>query len=120
MGEGGSLQLWKQYLGPFVQIVALDLVDKTELEEDQIAVRTGDQSDIGFLQSVIDEFGAPDVVLDDGSHRADHVATTFRYMYDRASPVGVYMVEDLHTAYWRASTEEGYKNPPRLSRLPRV
>jgi hypothetical protein len=100
VGEGGSLQLWKQYLGPFVQIVALDIVDKRELEEDQISVRTGDQSDTAFLQSVVDEFGAPDVVLDDGSHVMADIATTFRYMYPRTSPVGVYMVEDLHTAYW--------------------
>jgi hypothetical protein len=25
---------------------------------------------------------------------------TFRYLYPRTAPDGVYMVEDLHTAYW--------------------
>jgi hypothetical protein len=100
IGEGGSLQLWKGYLGPFARIVGLDIRDRRALEDDQISIRTGDQSDTTFLQSVIDEFGPPDVVLDDGSHVMEHVAETFRYLYPRMSPAGVYMVEDLHTAYW--------------------
>ena len=100
VGAGGSLQLWKSYLGPFAQIVGLDLIDKSDLEEEQISIRTGHQSDPEFLQSVIDEFGTPDVVLDDGSHIMDDVGRTFAFLYPRISPVGAYMIEDLHTAYW--------------------
>jgi len=37
-------------------------------EEPGIFVRIGDQSDTRFLDSVIHEFGLPDVILDDGSH----------------------------------------------------
>ncbi len=100
VGEGGSLQLWLQYLGPYAQIVGLDVVDKRNLEEHQIAIRTGNQSDPAFLEAVIDEFGTPDVVLDDGSHQMSDLEATFRYLYPRISCVGVYMVEDLHTSYW--------------------
>jgi cephalosporin hydroxylase len=100
VGEGGSLQLWKRYLGPFVQVVGLDILDKHGLEEDQIAVRTGDQSDPLFLTAVLDEFGTPDAVIDDGSHMMDHVTSTFQFLYPRISSVGVYIVEDMHTAYW--------------------
>jgi 23S rRNA U2552 (ribose-2'-O)-methylase RlmE/FtsJ len=55
----GSLQLWKRYLGPFAQIVGID-IDPTckVVEEDQIAVRIGDQSDLNFLQKIINEFGS--------------------------------------------------------------
>lgn len=60
----------------------------------------GDQSDPKFLASVVDEFGTPDIVLDDGSHIMQHVLASFSFLYDRTSPTGVYMVEDLHTAYW--------------------
>jgi hypothetical protein len=100
VGGGGSLQLWKRYLGPFATIVGIDIVDKTTMEEAQICIRTGNQSDLAFLQSVIDEFGPPDVVIDDGSHRMDDVTATFGFLYPRISGVGVYLVEDLHTAYW--------------------
>ncbi|HVA09894.1 MAG TPA: class I SAM-dependent methyltransferase [Acidimicrobiales bacterium] len=100
VAQGGSLQLWKRYFGPYAQIVGLDVEDRTALAEDQIAIRVGDQSDTGVLQGLLDEFGPPDVVLDDGSHVMRHVAATFAYLYPRMRPDGVYMVEDLHTAYW--------------------
>ena len=99
--KGGSLQLWKRYLGPFARIVGIDINPKCKsLEEDQISIRIGDQSDPKFLQQVIDEFGVPDVVLDDGSHMMSHISASFKFLYPRMSKNGVYMVEDLHTAYW--------------------
>jgi hypothetical protein len=101
VGEGGSLQMWKAYLGPQAQIVGLDIVpEKREFEEQQIAIRIGSQADENFLASIIEEFGVPDVIIDDGSHQVDDVRATFRYLYPRMSPVGTYMVEDAYTAYW--------------------
>jgi hypothetical protein len=100
VAEGGSLQMWKRFLGPYAQIVGLDIARKRVFEEEQIAVRIGDQSDPRFLQSVLDEFGAPDIVLDDGGHVMSQVTASFDYLYSRMSPTGVYVVEDVHTAYW--------------------
>lgn len=100
-GRGGSAQMWKRWLGPHARIVGIDVNPEcAEFAEDQIAVRIGSQADTGFLQSVLDEFGTPDIVLDDGSHQMAHVVETFRYLYPRTARDGVYMVEDLHTAYW--------------------
>jgi SAM-dependent methyltransferase len=100
-GRGGSAQMWKRYFGPHVRIVGLDINPEcTQFEEDQIAVRIGSQSDTAFLQQVLDEFGTPDIVLDDGSHRMNDVVETFQFLYDKTAKDGVYMVEDLHTAYW--------------------
>jgi SAM-dependent methyltransferase len=100
-GEGGSSQMWKKYFGPHAQIIGIDIAPRcAAFEEDQIAIRIGDQSDTMFLTSVIDEFGSPDIVLDDGSHVMEHIAASFSFLYPRTAPDGVYMVEDLHTAYW--------------------
>jgi len=100
-GQGGSLQLWKRYFGPFAQIVGIDINESCKaFEEDQIAVRIGDQKDHKFLSKVIGEFGTPDVVLDDGSHMMADVTESFRYLYSRTARSGVYMIEDMHTAYW--------------------
>lgn len=102
-GQGGSLQMWKEYFGPYAEIVGLDIRPEcAAFEESQIHVRIGDQSDPAFLQAIIDEFGVPDVVLDDGSHVMSHVVSSFHFLYPRISPTGVYMVEDLHTSYWNA------------------
>ena len=98
--DGGSLQMWKKFLGPHAQIVGIDIEDKSALEESQISIRTGDQADEAFLQSVLDEFGAFDAVIDDGSHKMHDLSTTFRYLYPRMAEAGVYIVEDLHTCYW--------------------
>lgn len=99
-GRGGSLQMWKRYLGPYARIVGLDINPACRgYEEDQIAVRIGSQADAGFLRAVLDEFGTPDVVLDDGSHVMSDIRTSFAVLYPRLAADGLYMVEDLHTAY---------------------
>ena len=66
----------------------------------QIEIRIGPQQDTRFLQTVIDEFGQPDVVLDDGSHMMSHVVKTFEFLYPRVAKNGIYMVTNLHTSYW--------------------
>ncbi len=100
-GQGGSLQMWKRYLGPHARIVGLDIDPLcAEFAEDQIEIRIGDQADPHFLAGVVDEFGAPDIVLDDGSHVMSHINASFDALYPHVERNGVYLVEDLHTAYW--------------------
>jgi hypothetical protein len=101
VSKGGSLGMWQRYFGPLARIVGIDIDPGCKTHEAPgIFVRTGDQSDEGFLHQVIDEFGVPDVVLDDGGHRMDHIAKSFLYIYPQMAKNGVYLVEDLHTAYW--------------------
>ncbi len=101
VGTGGSLQMWQRFFGPMAKIVGIDIRPECgQHEEPGIFVRIGDQSDQGFLQSVIDEFGVPDIVLDDGSHRMDDVTSTFQFFYPLMHKNAIYMVEDMHTCYW--------------------
>jgi hypothetical protein len=101
VGEGGSLQLWRGYFGPFATIVGLDVYPRCkQLEDDQIRIRIGSQTDLDFLAKVVEEFGPPDIVIDDGSHLQAHVNTTFDFLYPKVAKNGVYLVEDLHAAYW--------------------
>lgn len=99
--KGGSAQMWKRYFGPAARVVTCDINPECKQHEDDLVqVRIGDQSDPRFLQRLIDEFGAPDIVLDDGSHVMPDIQASFEYLYPRMARDGVYMVEDLHTAYW--------------------
>jgi SAM-dependent methyltransferase len=110
-GRGGSLQMWKRYFGPHARIVGIDILPECkEFEEDQIEIRIGAQQDLQFLENVIAEFGAPDIVLDDGSHVMSQVIASFQFLYPRVAKNGVYMVEDLHTAYWE-EYEGGLRKP---------
>jgi hypothetical protein len=99
--SGGSLQMWQRYFGPLAKIVGIDIDPQCSAHQSPgIFVRIGDQSDPKFLQELIDEFGVPDVILDDGSHMMAHQRATFDFFYPRMHKNAVYMVEDLHTAYW--------------------
>jgi hypothetical protein len=98
---GGSLQLWKRYFGPNATIVGIDIDPAcASMEERQISVRIGDQSDQAFLADVVSEFGPPDIVIDDGSHMPNHMWASFSYLYPVLTRDGVYLVEDLHCSYW--------------------
>jgi hypothetical protein len=99
-GRGGSLQMWKRYFGPHARIIGIDINPECKtFEEDQVEVYIGQQQDVQFLQRVIDEVGTPDIVLDDGSHVMSHIMATFQFLYLKVAKNGIYMVEDLHTAY---------------------
>ncbi|HXV00627.1 MAG TPA: class I SAM-dependent methyltransferase [Caulobacteraceae bacterium] len=101
VAKGGSLAMWRRYFGPLARIVGIDIDKRCAAHDDgSVAVRIGDQSDPKFLQAIIDEFGVPDVVLDDGSHEMAHIAASFDFLYPKMDKNGVYLIEDLHTAYW--------------------
>lgn len=100
-GMGGSAQMWKRYFGPLATIVSVDIREICrDYGEDQVHMRIGNQADPAFLQSILDDFGIPDIVLDDGSHVAEHQRASFDFLYQKVARDGVYMVEDCHTAYW--------------------
>jgi hypothetical protein len=110
-GRGGSLQMWKQYFGPHARIVGLDINPQCrKFAEDQIEIHIGAQQDPAFLQGVIDQVGIPDIVVDDGSHVMSHLVATFEFLYPKMLKNGVYLVEDLHTAYWE-EYEGGLRKP---------
>jgi SAM-dependent methyltransferase len=100
-GQGGSLQMWKRFLGPHARIIGIDIEPRcADYVEDQIEVRIGDQADATFLAALVAEFGEIDIVIDDGSHVMSHIAASFAALYPRLGRNGVYLVEDLHAAYW--------------------
>ena len=63
-------------------------------------MRIGSQDDPAFLRTVVEEMGPPDIVLDDGSHLARHQIASLEILLPHLREGGVYMVEDVHTAYW--------------------
>ncbi len=98
--KGGSLQMWKNYLGPLFTIVGIDINSSCKkYEDDQCYVRIGNQSDYNFLNSIVKEFGHPDIVIDDGSHRMDDTYNAFKFLYHHLNNNGVYIIEDMHTCY---------------------
>jgi hypothetical protein len=108
--EGGSLDLWRRYFGMDATICGIDInpecASRVTLPNQ---VRIGSQADPQFLRAVIDEVGAPDIVLDDGSHIAHHQRISFDTLFPLLRVGGLYVIEDLHTSYVPGIYEGGYR-----------
>jgi hypothetical protein len=98
---GASLRMWRTYFHRG-QIYGIDIFDKRAHDEGRIKTFQGSQADTEFLASVVEQAGPLDIVIDDGSHRCDHVITSFEFLFPRMSECGVYAVEDVQTSYWES------------------
>jgi len=100
---GQSLRMWKAYF-PKGRINGIDLYDKRPHEQTRIRTFAGSQVDEPFLKQVIAEIGTPDIIIDDGSHRSEHIVASFKILFPLLAPNGIYAVEDLQTSYWGAGS----------------
>jgi hypothetical protein len=102
VSEGGSLQVWREYFGPDAIIYGIDIAKNCQKFNGVAGqVRIGSQDDEEFLHRVINEMGGVDIILDDGSHRMAHILKTLKFLFPKLNDGGIYMVEDLHTSFWR-------------------
>ncbi len=102
VSKGGSLQMWRRYFGPDAMIFGIDIDPSCAQFDGQAGkVRIGSQADPDFLAAVVAEMGGVDVVLDDGSHEMQHISASLAILFPLLSFGGTYMIEDLHTAYWK-------------------
>jgi hypothetical protein len=99
---GGSLELWRKYFGPEAVIFGIDIDPACADRVDSPSqVRIGSQADAAFLRSVVEEMGTPDIILDDGSHVAEHQIVSFQTLFPLLGDGGLYVIEDVCTSYWR-------------------
>lgn len=99
--NGGSLGMWRDYFGQEATIVGLDVDPRcAELRQDGFNIVIGSQGDPAVLRQLAVDYGPFDIILDDGSHRADLTEISFTELFAHVRPGGIYMIEDTHTAYW--------------------
>jgi hypothetical protein len=91
--------MWKEYF-PRGLIFGLDVYQKN-IDEERIKIYQGSQADPAALTALIrDAGGSFDIIIDDGSHSNEHVIATFIMLFQYLSADGIYVVEDVQTAYW--------------------
>lgn len=99
--HGGSLQMWKSYFGDKAKIYGIDIDPKCkELEEENIQIFIGSQSDRAFLQQVKAQIPDIDILIDDGGHTMQQQIVSFEELYAKVKPNGIYLCEDTMTSYW--------------------
>jgi tetratricopeptide (TPR) repeat protein len=91
---GSSLKLWKAFFTR-AHIVGVDIAPGcARFADDRVSIEIGSQDDPAFLARVCAKY-PPTIIIDDGSHRADHIIYSFERMFPSLLPGGVYVVEDL-------------------------
>lgn len=110
--NGGSIGLWRKYFGPDATIFGIDINPEcAERVHAPNQARIGSQADPEFLRRTVAEMGGVDIILDDGSHVASHQRASFQALFPLLAEGGLYVIEDLHTAYWPDMFEGGYRRP---------
>ena len=98
--QGGSLQMWKKYFGDKAKIYGVDINPNCKaLEEENVEIFIGSQSDRKFLRKVKESIPPIDILIDDGGHTMLQQIITFEELFGHVKEDGVYLCEDLHTSY---------------------
>lgn len=96
---GNSLKCWHEYF-PHATIYGVDIYEHKELDTDRIFTFQADQGnehDLGNLVQFIN--GELDVIIDDGSHQANHQVFTFMYLSPYLRHNGIYVIEDVQPGF---------------------
>ncbi len=100
VGDGGSLEVWRSYLGPSARIIGIDLDPAARhLEADGFEIIIGDQSDPELWERQLTDVGPIDVLIDDGGHTSVQQIVTVACGLAHVRDGGVIVVEDTHTSY---------------------
>lgn len=97
---GGTLQMWREYLGPHVHVYGIDVDPACKsLEREGVEIAIGDQGDRSFWRSFLESSPTIDIVIDDGGHEPHQQAVTLECLLGQVRPGGVYICEDLFGAF---------------------
>jgi len=104
--KGGSLKIWKEYF-PNAQVYGIDIKPDTKrFEEKRIHILIGNQEDSKFTTDLCNF----DIIIDDGGHQQHEQINSLKLLWNHVNPKGLYIIEDICTAYWSAFGG-GYGNP---------
>jgi hypothetical protein len=91
---GASIAMWREFF-PKAKVYGID--NNPDCAGEGIFI--GSQVDYNFLDSVLSEIGAPDLIIDDASHYGPFTIKTFDYLFPKMKPGGFYVVEDTACFY---------------------
>jgi hypothetical protein len=100
VGDGGSLEGWRGYLGPSARIIGIDLDPAAaRLRADGFEIIIGNQSHPEFWAEYGSRIGPVDVLIDDGGHSSVDQIVTVACGLPHIRDGGVIVIEDTHTSY---------------------
>lgn len=113
---GASMKMWSEYL-PNASITGIDINPAPYLDTDRVKTYVVDQGSRESLADFLKQHPDPsfDIIIDDGSHRADHQQISLEMLFPHLKPGGLYFVEDLNDFGHGGRTGGRYDTPDTLS-----
>jgi len=100
--DGGSLFMWREWLGPEARIIGIDLNPLAKKwEKHGFEIFIGDQGDPRFWKDTFQEIGPFDALLDDGGHQSFQQINTCIEAIKHASRPCVIAIEDTGTSFMK-------------------
>lgn len=100
--QGSSLKMWNEYFHGNCEIYAIDIIEgKKQFETDNTHIYILDQSSREMWKTFKNSFENNckeyfDIIIDDGSHIAEHQIITLSELSNCVKKDGIYILEDLH------------------------
>lgn len=106
--EGGSLFMWRQWLGTQARIVGIDLnPDARKWENFGFEIFIGDQADRKFWEDTLGTIGSYDALLDDGGHQSFQQIVTTEAAIKYATRPCLIVIEDTYTSFMNDFASHG-------------
>ena len=100
IGNGGSLFMWRKFLGKKAKIIGVELnPDAKKFEKYGFKIFIGDQSDPLFWKNFYKKNGKIDILIDDGGHTNLQQITTLMESIQNVNDNGIILIEDTHTSF---------------------
>jgi Methyltransferase domain len=116
--KGSSARMWEQYFQNgelhFIEIHK-DLVEKYGNGfSHRCHLHIVNQGDVGQLKNFLQIVGGNfDIIIDDGGHTMKQQITSFETLFPAVKSGGIYVIEDLHTSYWKEFGGYGSTSVPK-------
>ena len=95
VANGSSLRMWEKFFSR-ATLIGVDIIPGcVRCAGGRKHVEIGSQDDVVFLQKLVEKYH-PKIIIDDGSHQADHIRLTIEQLFPALLPGGCYVIEDLH------------------------
>ena len=95
---GQSLEVWRDFF-PNADVTGIDIQKKTMDLGPRVEILQGSQVDPDFLKELVEKRGPFDIIIDDGSHRNEHIVESYRMLFPTLKPGGIYVAEDVQTSF---------------------
>jgi Methyltransferase domain len=105
--KGDSVRFWEAYFSK-AELHFIDITDKhIHYHSSRASYHLIDQTNVRELRRFASVDGPFDIILDDGGHTMHQQISSFLALFPHLKSGGLYIIEDLHTSYWKSHGGSG-------------